>query len=591
MKRWLALALAAVLAMSFLTACGSQETEEEGAGNAFRLRVCATARQESGDPAVASASGGDTVLYHLYENLLRWEDDGSGHAVLAPGIAESYTTEEDVSGAVTYTFTLRSDAKWSDGEDVTAEDFVYAYRRLFEMSDPPAAVAKLYMVEGYYQAKAEKDGSLLTGVSAPDGHTLVIKLTGHCAYFLDEFCAGTLTMPVREDMVEEYGGAWGQTASAVISTGPYRLRTISEESILVERNPYYYGEATGPDEIEFVWQTDAAADYEKLLSGEIDFLAGLPDSAVLEQQETGTLELEAVPSTYALLLNNAAAPFDNEFVRQAFAAVVDTAAVVEASGSPTVTAATGLVPPGISNRDDEWAVATETDTTTTDSEEVVLPEDLIEEAETGQEEETFWDYRAVGDYNLTEEELTAESRAARGRALLSQAGYPNGQNFPTVEYVYVDTPENEAVARYLQQLWQETLNVTVTLRAADEEEARSLLLGGEFTMAGFRFDAAYDDALAFLQRWQSSLGTAGGNVVSFSDRAYDLLLSVVSASSNSAREACLHDAEELLLQSKGVVPLFYYNTTSALADGLTGVYRRAMGAYFFDHVTAAEPAA
>ena len=121
---------------------------------------------------------------------MRWEDDGTGHAVLVPGAAESVATEESYDGSVTYTFTLRRDAKWSDGKALTAKHFLYTWRRLFELEDTPAVVSKLYMVEGYFDAKREKNGALLTGVSAPDQYTFVITLTGHYAYFLDEFCAG-----------------------------------------------------------------------------------------------------------------------------------------------------------------------------------------------------------------------------------------------------------------------------------------------------------------------------------------------------------------------------------------------------------------
>lgn len=108
-------------------------------------------------------------------------------------------------------------------------------------------------------------------------------------------------------------------------------------------------------------------------------------------------------------------------------------------------------------------------------------------------------------------------------------------------------------------------------------------------MASFLFAAPYDDATAFLSRWTSSTTPGQGNVVSYSDRAYDLLLTVVDeATSASAREACLHDAEALLLQSCAVVPLFYSGTASRLAEGLTGVYRSAMGIYYFSSVTYAQ---
>lgn len=580
MKKTLSLCLLAALLLPLLTACArTEEPPEEGDGQ-FTLRVCATAAQPSLDPLTASQAGGDTLIFHLYENLMRWQDDGTGHAVLAPGVAESYVTEEHYDGSVTYTFTLRRDAKWSDGKAVTSKHFLYAWRRLFEMEEPPSAVSKLYMVEGYFDAKREKKGELLTGVSAPDQHTLAITITGHYAYFLDEFCAGAMTMPVREDVVKKYGADWGRKAEAVVSNGPYQLKSMDSASVTVERSGHYgRAAADGPEEITFLWQGDSEAAYQQLTEGGLDFLAGLPQSEVEARSQEGTLAVEPVPSTYALLMNSAAAPFDNEFVRQAFALVVDPAAVTAAAADPTLHAATGFVPHGVTNRDDQWEVADKKDT---EEPGVVLPEDLVNGAGAEAEEEPYWDYRAVGDYGRLEEDRSAG--AAEARLLLSQGGYPNGQDFPEVEYLYVDTPQNAAVAAYLQQLWRTALNVEVTLRGVDEEAARGLLLSGEYAMAAFRFDPAFDDALAFLNRWQGKFGPKDGNLVSHADRAYDLLLSVVSASSDSAREACLHDAEELLLAARSVVPLYYYGTTSALREELTGVYRKAGGVYFFDGV-------
>ena len=145
---------------------------------------------------------------------------------------------------------------------------------------------------------------------------------------------------------------------------------------------------------------------------------------------------------------------------------------------------------------------------------------------------TVWDYRAVG-MPRPQTETTREERST-AQELLSQAGYPNGQDFPEVTYLYEDTPENQAVAEYLQSLWQEMLNVTVALDPLDGTELRTRLFG-EFTMAAFRFDAAYDDATAFLNRWDSEAGAIGGNLIGFNDRAYDLLLYVVpETASNSA---------------------------------------------------------
>ena len=125
-----------VLAM-LLSACGrsnagngGQEPDGEEGESPFSVTVCATAAQDTLDPARSTAKGGETILFHLFENLMRWSDDGNGYASLAPGQAESYTLETDYAGNATYTFTLREDLLWSDGEAVTAGDFVTAWQRL-----------------------------------------------------------------------------------------------------------------------------------------------------------------------------------------------------------------------------------------------------------------------------------------------------------------------------------------------------------------------------------------------------------------------------------------------------------------------------
>lgn len=579
MRRWLCICLTGLLLLSSLAGCGEKAPDPTEEEEGLHLTVRATAAQTNLEPARATANGAKTLVYHLYENLLKWVDDGSGNAVLVPGMAKDYTVEENVDGSSTYTFTLRGDIKWSDGELITSADFLYAWQRLFSMENPPVEVYQLYMVEGYQEAWSNRDGTLLTGVSAPDSHTLVIKTSDQCAYFLDVFCAGTLTMPVRQDLVEKYGENWGAQQEALVGNGPYTVQSITADEITVEKNDQYYDAAqVAADTITFRWTGDAEAAYQELTEGELDFLVDLPQAEVEARAEADTLTVEPDPSTYALLMNNAAAPFDNDFVRQAFAVCVDQEALTVAAASVTDTAATGFVPHGVTNRDDQFAPAAEE----TDPDSVVLPEDLLEQQD---EEETHWDWRAVGDYELEQEETTQEERNSQGRRLLAQAGYPNGQDFPEVAYLYVDTPENQRVAEYLQQLWKEALNVTVTLTALGEDECRTALLTGEFTMATFRFDGAYDDAMAFLQRWQSTVSTGAGNLIRYNNRAYDLLIYVVAeTASNSAREACLHDAEQLLLDSCGIVPLYYYGRTSQLAEGLTGLYSMADGTYFFQYV-------
>ena len=450
------------------------------------------------------------------------------------------------------------------------------------MENPPAALARASMVEGYKEAMAAKDGSLLTGVSATSDSVLTITLTSPCGYFLDVFCAGALTMPVRQDLVEQYGDAFGTVPAQVVTNGPYTLTSLDGTGAQLTRSETYYDQVSpGPATINFVWSDgNSSDDYAALTDGEADFVDQLTQEDAAALAESEELTVDPLPSTYTLLLNVAAEPFSSDFVRDAISLVIDRQALTEATGSLTNTAATGFVPHGITNRDDQWSEENTSEDETSD------PDGLVEAANNQEETETvsYWDYRAVGD--ATTEAEAPEDPVAQAKDLMSQAGYPNGTDFPSVDFIYLNTAENQAAAEYIRDTLRDTLGITITLKPCSEEDLRQQMLSGEFTMAAFRFDAAYDDATAFLKRWRSTVNTGAGNLVQHADQAYDLLLYVVDITASlSAREACLHDAEELLLQSNCVIPLFYYGSASKLADGLTGLYRGAMGNYFFSSVT------
>ena len=572
MKRWISILLPLALLVSLLAACGSDAPE---ISEDQPLRVSAITAQTSADPAAAVNTDGDTLIYHLYENLMKWVDDGTGIAQLTEGMAASYTVEENTDGSMVYTFNLRAGAVWSDGEPVTAADFVYAWQRLFSLETKPADLSRLSLVEGYSEAAAAKDGSLLTGVEAAGDQTLVVRLTAPCAYFLSEVCAGAMTMPLREDLASS--AAW---EPGVVTNGAYTLTSLDSTGALLTRSETYYGaETAGPAAIQFTWDSGEAA-YEAFAAGELDFVSDIPEEAARTLAQEETLQVAPLASTTTLLLNTKAAPFDNEFVRQAFAVVVDQEALLAAVGSVDDIAATGLVPHGITNRNDQW---TGPDTTST-GEDTVTPDDLLEASD--QEEPTVWDYRAVGDAMSSRQAMTEEERLSAAQNYMSQAGYPGGADFPAVTYLYENTEESKAVAEYLRDLWQETLGVTVQLQACTLAELKEAMLAGEYTLGTFQFEAAYDDASVFLRRWKSTTSYQAGNLVGYTDQAYDLLLYAAEITASAAgREACLHDAEELLLTSCAVVPLYYGGEIPQLADGLTGVYRSAMGVYFFGSVT------
>ena len=553
--------------------------------------------QDTLDPAYSTTEGGETILYHLFENLMRWVDDGSGYATLAPGQAESYALETDYAGNATYTFKLRQDIFWSDGEPVTAQDFVNAWQRLADPATASPHSVLLQKIAGYDEVQKEGDVSLLA-VSAPDDTTFVVTLNGSCAWFLEEVCAGAYTMPVRTDKMKSVN--WktlsdDTAAEKVPTNGPYTLIHFGSDFVELSRSESYYDCANNsPESLQFSPVTDSESDYEEFLSesGGVDLVTQLPQSALQELGTESTWLPEAVTSTYAVLFNTLAPPFDQPEIRQAFYLAIDPQTVVTAADDLTLRPAAGLVPYGIS----DYGTAPETDSTADKKEELPDPNALADPNAPIPEEEPviYWDFRTHSQKLLTHpEETDYAAKCSLAQALMAQAGYTSGGGFPIVEYIYVESEQNHAIAIALQHMWQTQLGVTVTVRGLSQEEYDAMLKapapevseGTEptapipsYQMAGQLFTAQYSDAWEFLVPWHS---ISIRNMTGYSSEAYDILLnSGKAATSAEARDAYFHDAEAIVLTDAAVIPLYHAGGSYQLSDRLTGLYRAPDGVYF-----------
>lgn len=593
--------LCALLAL-LLWGCGEKPDEEPEAPAAeagpYTLRVRTGEGQTTLAPAAATVQGSETVLYHLFENLLRWEDGGDGWAVLTNGQAESYTLETDYAGNATYTFTLREDILWSDGKPVTAADFVTAWQRLADPANDLPHRELMSAISGYGEVQEDGDPAPL-GVSAPDSRTLVVTLNGSPAWFLEEVCGGAYTMPVRADLVNQANGA--------VTNGPYVATELTRQAVTLERSGTYYNtDPRGPEIIQFQTVSGSHSDYEDLLAGDADLVTDLPVEALGELAESGLWTPEPVTETYGVLLNTRTAPFDNENVRLAFHLAIDRQAVVDALGDLASRPAPGLIPYGVSDYSERPVV------------EAPAVEDTLPDPNAEPEPEkpaaVCWDFRTHSLEVVTAEHThDYETDRLYAQALLAQAGYPGGSGFPEVEYLYVENFEMDgALARLLQNMWTQALGVSVTIREVSQNEYDAALspappaeegqedgantAGSEedapcipaFTMAAQSFVPAYRDAGVLLERWYSA---SEANVSGYASDAFDILLDAARAAvSPDARDAYLHDAEAILLEDSPVIPVLCRGGSFRLADGLTGLYRAPSGVFFLYGVHA-EPAA
>jgi len=541
LKKMMHLVLLLVLCMSVLAGCGEEELPAEE----LSLAVSVGATPVSLDPIYAQEVADQTILTHLYENLMRVSVDAEGKTAVVNGMAKSVEHEKNLDGTVSFTFKLR-DAKWSDGRKVTAADFVYAWRRLASTKTNSPYGELLHIVAGYDEARAADDMSLLQ-VTAKNESTLVVNLTGHYDWFLREVCTSPATMPLRQDVVmklKEAAGEnpWWSDPAALITNGAYCVSEYERtEFVTLERSETYSEKKNGPKDITFRFASAENVAQKLYETGEVDVMLPMSEARIAELAADESWAAVPEMGVHTVLFNSNYAFCADSLFRQALSMVIDREALTAVAGV-TARAAEGLIPFG------------------------------VPESEEG-------DFRTVGGPLLENDPDTYEARCRDAQVLLNQTGY-GGQE---LEFLYMNGPRNKLVAEELCRQWREELRVQVVAKGVTEIELWGALRRGEYVLAGVELSAVGNDAECFLMDWTSN---SRNNVISYSNSAYDTLMSIIAgAADGTARMGCLHDAEELLLSDYALAPLYTHGVVWEVRETLTGVGRDARGWFTFAHVT------
>lgn len=546
------MSLALTTAMVASLGAGTTVFAEEGGASSdgFNIAVCLASEPQSIDPALNSAVDGAIMINHMFEGLVKWVDDGEGNAVTAPGQAESWEKVVNDDGTVTYTFTMRDGIKWSDGKDVTAGDFEYSWKRL---ANPETAADYCYMIDmvkGYAEvADGSADPDTLA-VKAIDDKTLEVVLSYDCPYF-EEIMAFPATFPVRQD-VTEGNDEWTYDTATYISNGPYKMQEWTHNaSIVAEKNENYYDyDNLGPDTIKFTLLDDDNAILAAYNSGELDFIESLPTDELANYLASGELDIVDYIGTYYVCFNTEDETFSDPKVREAFSLVIDRNYIVDNVSQSGEVPATGYVPAGI-----------------------------YDAAGPGSD-----DFRTVGGdyYSVAEEDY--EANCEKARELLAEAGYPDGEGFPTVEYLYNTNDNHKKIGEALQNMWQEQLGVTVTLNNQDWNVFLENRKQGNYQIARNGWIADYNDPCSFLDMWYTD---GGNNDAQYSNPDYDAKIDEAKATSvQEDRMAAFHEAEDILIEQDSVLaPIYFYTQKYMMADDIDGMYYTPLGYFFFGYTS------
>ncbi len=526
MKKLLSLVLALLMMSSLCTAL---------AEDVQTINVCIGSQPETLDPQLNSASDGSNYIKHLFEGLMKFDWNGKGVVL---GTAESYDVSDD---NMVYTFHIRPDAKWSDGQDLTAEDFVYSCKRLVDpaVAAPYAADMGKYLKNGLSIVKGEASVDEL-GVKAIDSKTIEFTLETPCTWFLDIMAFPTYA-PVRKDIVEANGAAWVTSPETLIGTGAYVVEsyTMDEEIVMVPSETYYAKDEIACKRICFKLIADPNAKLAAMRVGELDWCDDLPTEELETLQAEGLFYTEPQLGTYYVNINNKVAPFDDVRVRKAFMLAIDPDYLSRVVAQGTYLPASNFVGPGFIQND-------------------------------GTE---FCDYAVVIDRS------DYEANVAKAKELLAEAGYPNGEGFPTVPYCTnvggVHVPTAEALA----YMWKENLGVNVEIEQMEWNAFLAARRNGEHTLARDGWVADYADPSNLLDLFTSF---SDNNSTFYNNPEYDKLMLEAAATTDPAEHfAKLHEAEAMVSADTSCIPVYYYATYWLAIPEIKGVTTYPTGEKLF----------
>lgn len=527
----------------------------------FHIRACIASEPETIDPNLESSVDGAVYAMHMFEGLMKYSNtdklaaEGDTRVNLMEydyGQAESYDVSED---GLTYTFHLRDNAVWSDGQPVTAQDFVYSWQRI---TDPATAADYGYILSGVVENAAEiqageAEPSTL-GVTAIDDKTLEVKLAAPCPYFIG-LCAFGALMPIREDIIEQYGNEWTNPGN-MVSNGAYVLSNWEHDSYIeMVRNENYY-EAGGPDKITWYLSDSQTAMLAAYQAGEYDFFYDVPTDQIQSMKDAGELFTADQICTYYLYLSCDNIP--DWRVRAAIALSIDRENIVENVTQAGQTPATGLTAKGI------------TDSTGTEW--------------TERAGDTMYNALAemYPDYDLS----TYSGRCELAAVLLDEAVAEGYDTSTTITYEYNTSEAHKAIAEAVQADVLNNLGIELTLNNSEWQTYTNNLALGEFGLARLGWSADYDDAITYVELFTNDNSYNYGHWVN--DEYTSLIEEIKTLPDGEERDAKLEEAENMLFAEGGfpVCPLYFYVQPYCLAGETANVGWTPLG--YFNFVNATE---
>ena len=615
LKRIFALLMVFMLIFS-LAACGkkdegnnsnsetnNEQKEEEPAdtgeetAEAGTLAVCLSSEPDTLDPALNSAVDGATMITHLFSGLAKWEEDASGKLVIAPDCAQELVegvVGED--GKVTYTYTLKDGLKWTDGKDLTANDFVYAWQRAASASTGADYMYMFEVIDGY----DEEAETAALNVKAVDDKTIEVVLSNATSYW-NELLAFPTYFPVREDVVANE--AWATDPSTYVSNGAYKMTGWEHNSVItLEKNADFHdADKVTMDKIECYLSDDANNMVSNFKNGTWKLIDDVPTNEIktLSAEYPDEFVVAGQIGTYYVCwnVNEDILPADSGLtgveaenakaeIRKAIGLLYDRNYIVEEIGQAGQVPASSFVAMGM---------------TDTDGSEFYLNANKAA------------GNPFVGYYNVAADSTEANFNEAV-EILKKYYAFDEASgkftNFPTLTYLYNTSEGHKAIGEYLASAMA---NIGITMNMENQEWATFLNTrkNGDYSIARNGWLADYNDPICFLDMWTTN---SGNNDVQFGRdghkdvacysldltdlgyetkvenatwaETYDVVISTIKGETDTEkRYALMHKAEDLLMSTGAICPLYYYTDIYMISKDVDGFFANPLGYKYFMYTT------
>ena len=546
-----AVIIALTLSTSLFIGCNNSNDESDQSNDSTKASNTSTevkqeiiynlgADPQTIDPVLNTAIDGSNIIVNAFECLMVLNDKNEAE----PGAAESYEVSDD---GVTYTFKLRKDGKWSDGEPVTANDFYYAWMRGMDKS-----TAAEYCYQFFYIKNAEKyyNGEVTAnevGLKVLDDYTLEIILESPTAYFTQLLAHQTYS-PVRKDIVSANPDTWATSPTTYVGNGAFKLvKWDMKDQLVFEKNEYYWDvDNVKLEKLIFKLVTDETTAYSELKAGNFDVVNSVPPNEIAPGKDAGLVQIIPKLGTYFFAINvgkqnsldsEVKNALSNKLVRQAMSLAIDRQEIIDNVGKAEQVAAYNFVPLGIPTSDG----------TEFSNKEYYDPQDM-------------------------------DGNIEKAKKLLKEAGYENGEGLPTFELMYNSEGSHKDVCQIVQQNLSE---VGINIELTNQEWAVFLNTrqNGEYQIARHGWIGDYSDPMTFLDMWVTD---GGNNDCGFSNATYDSLIAQAKVETDiKKREGLLREAEDILMDETPVIPVYFYTTVMAWNKDVKGVVVTALGKVHF----------